>query len=168
MTTDTTTTQVDLYEQNVTKALRAGIPALQEFRRARAAADAAYTALTDTADTMWRAALLRLTHARTVALTAAAELDRRAHPIATAWEMQSERVLEKTRRIADIAAAAGLDITGWDSVNLHLEDFRDRGGYSHLYLYLPTREELIAEYAQQDASLAEVARLITTAGRTTP
>lgn len=150
------------YQHTVTEALRAGVPVLKEFRRARSAADAAYAAIEDAPDGQWQVALLRLTRARQAALAAAEALDDAAYPIARAWEAQPERVLELTRRVADLAKDAGLDITGWDSVEYDLSSFRDWGGYTPRF---PTREKLVAEYAQQDSELAEVARLISTTDR---
>lgn len=144
------------YELAVVKALPEVVAALQEFRRASSAAAAAYTALDDTPDNQWRATILRLTRARAEALAAGGRLDRSTYPIAEAWEAipcRGDRAFERTRRVEEIAAANGMDVTG---VNVDDVDL-DYHGY---YGSSPIQRKLTDEYAEQDKHIAEVTRLV--------
>ncbi len=137
--------QVARWTNAAAAALREHYPTWQAYRRATAAAEAAYAALDDTEDGKWRAALLRLADARTAALDAARHLDGANEAIDALDEGLPERVTEELPSLHEIARQLSLDIDGWDI-------------YSHGGWGGPVRD-LEDKYRKQDKRITEVARL---------
>lgn len=101
------------YHRAVAGWAQTAVPVYQAYRRAIAAADAAYAALDETPDGQWRTALLRLVDARTTALDAARRLDAASDELDALDEDVPERVLEQAKSFHEIARDLGVDLSGW-------------------------------------------------------
>ncbi|MGV9315182.1 hypothetical protein ACWDR0_23810 [Streptomyces sp. NPDC003691] len=135
-------------------ALRKAAPLWQAVHTARAELDAVFRAFWSTPDGMWRARILALTDAQEAAVAAAQVWDPTGEKLARlAADQMHEAGEEYELPLAEVAAEAGLDITGWGIAPAYeYEEFVWRSGG-------PQEAAVRAEITAQRERLADVASL---------
>ncbi|MEW1551483.1 hypothetical protein [Streptomyces tsukubensis] len=135
-------------------ALRKAAPLWQAVHTTRTELDEVFRAFWSTPDGMWRARILALTDAQEAAVAAAQVWDPAGEQLARlAADQMHEAGEEYELPLAEVAAGAGLDITGWGIASAYeYEEFVWRSGG-------PQEAAVRAEITAQRERLADVARL---------